>query len=27
MHSNPQKFSGREFEGEALNWGCAPDPL
>ncbi len=24
---NLQKLSGREFEGEALNWGCAPNPL
>jgi len=26
-HSNSQKLIGMEFEGEALNWGCAPKPL
>jgi len=26
-HSNLQKLIGIEFEGEALNWGCAPNPL
>ncbi len=26
-HSNSQKLIGMEFEGEALNWGCAPNPL
>ncbi len=26
-HSILLKLSGREFEGFALNWGCAPNPL